>query len=759
MFDKLHLLSQDAPEGGGGLRWRAHPYLRIAGGVPRGPAVFEWNEHQRADLEALWRHPAADGARERLARDLAAFCDKLGWTPDTEMLQDAEKHGDEYLITLSAVPPELYLLPWEVIHVGAADTYLSDFACTQVRYTIPGLEAREIQGAPPEPGVLFAWSGAGGAVPHEDQAAAIRAACEAGGVTFRALANVDEGSLQAALDAGPPSALHLLCHGLPGPEGEPPRLKWGASDNPSEITATRLARMLRHHRGTIRLVVLSACGSGDGRGDPLFMGSTAQELHKKGIPNVVASRYPLSVPGSRVMTRALYDKMLREAWSLERSLRHTREALLRVDDDGESHSGDAYGIQLYAYDTERFRSDDDTFAERPVLASYPFGTAARPVPASGPPAAELTLDLDADPGLGEDQLVDKLRRVSEDDSLTVAIPSHTGKGPVSLSVRTTVDGAQRLLSARRSKVLQVAVGVIVGELIMTKAIPSAMAGTTSATAGTAEAATKATGHQAASGHAGAAPGQAAASAGKVLAAKLAVAAVIGSVAVAGGVAVYRSQTRSSAQTALVVEHPPAAAPPSPSPLANRVAEPAAPSPSPPADGAPSEMSARSGVAALPPDAARPDAARPDAARAHAARPDAAPPDVATLHVAPLDAALPYAAPPDAAPPDAGPSLVDLGPMVDYTQLNRISGKTQLAPGAETRNRMVLDGATSVRAVVKLCIATTGSVTQAKMVISSGYAAYDQMLLDAVRDWRYHPYTLAGTPAPACTAVAFLHAVK
>jgi TonB family protein len=787
MFDKLHLLSQDAPESGAGLRWRAHPYLRIAGAVPRGPAVFEWNERQRADLEALWRHPSADGARERLAQDLAAFCDKLGWTPDAEVLQDAEEHGDEYLITLSAVPPELYLLPWEVIQVGAADTYLSDYACTQVRYAIPGLEPREVQGAPPAPGVLFAWSGAGGAVPHEEQAAAIQAACEAGGVTFRALANVDEGSLQVALDAGPPSVLHLLCHGLPGPEGEPPRLKWGASDNASEITATRLARMLRHHSGTIRLVVLSACGSGDGRGDPLFMGSTAQELHKKGIPNVVASRYPLSVPGSRVMTRALYDKMLREAWSLERSLRHTRAALLRVADDGESHPGDAYGIQLYAYDTERFPLDDETFAQRPVLASYPFGTVARPVPASGPPAAELTLDLDADPELDDDQLTDRLRRVSEDDSLTVASPSHTGKRAVSLIVRTTVDGAQRLLSARRSKVLQVAVGVIVGELIMTKGIPSAMAGTTSATAGTADAATKATGHQAASSNAGAAPGQAAAAAGKALTAKLVVAAAIGSVAVAGGgLAVYRSQTRSSVPTALVAEHQPAAAPPAPSPLANSIVEPAAPAPVPPADGGPAEGSVRSSMAAVPPDAARPDAARPDAARPDAALPDAAPPDAA-----PPDAAPPDAAPPDAAP---GPSLVDLRPtavcgngkveageqcddgntasgddcsptcltefeMVNSKDLNRISGKTQLDPRADTRNQMVLDGVTSVRAIVKLCIATTGSVTQAKMVISTGYAAYDQMLLGSIRDWRYQPYTHNGTPKPACTVVNFIYAVK
>lgn len=290
MFAKLHLLSQDTPAGEGGLRWRAHPYLRMDGARPRGPAVFDWNERQREDLEALWRDPTAEGARERLARDLAVFCDELGWAPEAKLLEDAEAHGDEYLLTLSAVPAELYVLPWEVIQVGAAGTYLSDYANAQVRYAVPGLEPRQLQAAPPRPGVLFAWSGAGGAVPHQEQAAAIRAAAEAGGVAFRELAEVDEGSLQAALDDGPLSVLHLLCHGLPGAEGEPPRLRWGASDSPSEITATRLARMLRRHHGTLRLVVLSSCGSGDGRGDPLLLSSMAQELHRKGIPNVVASR-------------------------------------------------------------------------------------------------------------------------------------------------------------------------------------------------------------------------------------------------------------------------------------------------------------------------------------------------------------------------------------------------------------------------------------------------------------------------------------
>ncbi len=545
MFDKLHLLSQDVPDGGQGVRWRKHPYLRIAASGAKGPAVFDWDERQRKDLEALWRDPTADGARERLARDLAAFCDKLSWRPDAELLDDAEQCSEEYMLTLSAVPPELYLLPWEVIHVGASGKYLSDYTSAQVRYTMPGLAPRMVQPAPPTPGVLFAWSAAGGAVPYEEHAAAIRAAAEAGGVVFRELAEVSEASLQTALDAGPPSVLHLLCHGSPSAGGESPGLTWGANDVPSKITATRLARLLHSHADAIRLVVLSACGSGDGQDDPMLMGSLAQELHKKGIPSVVASRYLLSTRGSRVMTRALYDKMLREAWSLERALRHTREVLFRVDDDGDSYPGDAYGIQLYAYDIERFTSDNSVEAERPILASYPFGTAARPVPASGPPAAEATLRMDADPGLSDDQLTDKLRRVSEDESLTAA---PVVQGARSLIVRTTVDGAQRLRDAWRSKALQVALGVIVGELILTKGGTPALAGALSSAKNKASEAARASTKQVATagqaaasgGQIGVAAGKAAAIVGKAVAVKLAMVAVIGSAVAVGGGVVYRA---------------------------------------------------------------------------------------------------------------------------------------------------------------------------------------------------------------------------
>src|SRR5262245_20092195 len=107
MFDKLHLLSQDVPDGGQGVCRCKHPYLRIVASGAKGPAVFDWDERQRKDLAALWRDPTADGARERLARDLAAFCEQLSWRPDAKLLDDAERCGEEYMLTLSAVPPEL----------------------------------------------------------------------------------------------------------------------------------------------------------------------------------------------------------------------------------------------------------------------------------------------------------------------------------------------------------------------------------------------------------------------------------------------------------------------------------------------------------------------------------------------------------------------------------------------------------------------------------------------------------------------------
>jgi CHAT domain len=812
MFAKLHLLSQDIPAGGG-LQWRAHPYLRIDGEVPRGPAIFDWSERQRDDLEALWRDPSTDGARERLARDLAAFCSELGWTPDPNVLKSSEEHGDDYLLTLSAVAPELYLLPWEVIQVGSGGAYLSDYASAQVRYAIPGLGPREVQEPPPRPGVLFAWSSAGGSVPHAEQAAAIRSAAAAGGAAFDEIAQVDERSLQAALDAGPLSVLHLLCHGLPGPEGEPSRLRWGASDSPSEITGPRLARMLRSHAPSIRLVVLSACGSGDGRGDPLFLTSFAQELHRSGIPGVVASRYPLSARGSTVMTRALYEQMLCEAWSLERALRHTRQTLFRVDDAGDAHPGDAYGIQLYGHDTEWFVSDNDIEAERPILASYPFGTPAQPSPAREPPTAELTLQLERGASLSGDELVDKLRQLSEDHRLIVVVKSVPGRGPSALIVHTTVDGAQRVMGAWRSKRLQLAIGAVVGVAILTKGIHAALAGTiasvTSNVASTTSKVATATGKVATVGKV-AAVGQVAATGGKlgaglaaiiggVTATKVVAVVVLGSATIVGA-AVYRSSTQpapaASHAPTKVVERADAVVAMAPSPARSASGPvdppavaplPVAPSPVPPSPVPPSPVppspvppgaTSRTTPAATP--AGGPVVHTEERAPEEAQRPEG-PADAAIVASAPPDAGVEVPAVPGAVvdasmQPTVAAAAVDAGSGVDAVHFvarlgpgppvdihpsqlkaQQISGDTNIPASAATRRcmqRYHLDG---LQGTVALCVDERGLVSASTMNHPSDCDEYNQQLLYAVRGWRYRPYLVDGRATAVCSTVEFMYA--
>jgi TonB family protein len=90
---------------------------------------------------------------------------------------------------------------------------------------------------------------------------------------------------------------------------------------------------------------------------------------------------------------------------------------------------------------------------------------------------------------------------------------------------------------------------------------------------------------------------------------------------------------------------------------------------------------------------------------------------------------------------------------------RISGETQIHPNAITQNSMIREGASRVQGILKVCLATDGSVASVSMLRSTKYDAYDATLLSSVRDWRYRPYLLNGTPVPACSTVTFHYTMK
>jgi hypothetical protein len=401
-------------------------YLRSEGPDRLGPSRFQWSARQLADLTALFLGEEADGARQRIGRDLSRFLSGLAFTPSENELQSADDLGEEVVFTIRSSAPELYTLPWEIVRTDGSDTFLADHPSVMVRHAVPGLPTRALPAVPEHPGVLLCWSDAGGRVPSTSMTANVRAACEAANVAFLELPRVHAGALQDALDDAPFSVVHLLCHGVPPRKrGEPAMLAWGDGSH-KPVTAIALAKLLRPYRDRVRMVVLSVCGSGDSSQDALFLGSVAQEVHKQGIPTVVSSRYRLSIPGATRLVKALYDKLLREGWSLERSVRHARMRLLRADELGETHEGDAYGLQLYTHALEACGPDGGgKDGERPVLGTYPFGTPQAPAPVIEPPQQLVTIVPAATPearAAQKEALLAALRMLTEDPNAAVLEP-------------------------------------------------------------------------------------------------------------------------------------------------------------------------------------------------------------------------------------------------------------------------------------------------------------------------------------------------
>jgi protein TonB len=90
---------------------------------------------------------------------------------------------------------------------------------------------------------------------------------------------------------------------------------------------------------------------------------------------------------------------------------------------------------------------------------------------------------------------------------------------------------------------------------------------------------------------------------------------------------------------------------------------------------------------------------------------------------------------------------------------RISGQTQIQPPEHVREHIRDNRKARVVGSVKLCIDARGAITSATMLGTTGYRDYDERLVGAVRGWRYRPFLVNGTPAPACSVVSFVYSIK
>lgn len=295
-------------------------------------ALLDWDRGLLSDLEAVTQ-PGCDAATvQRLGNRLRGFLMQTGWSGHERELASRLERGQKILITLRSNAAELYALPWELLPLGDSGRLLGEIPEALVRYAWPDTRTQpETEAARQEGGrIVMAWAGA---VPAAAHAMAIEHAARRGRYGFDAqrdvLPTVTKERLLAALadaKAPPISVLHLLCHGAR--RGETFGLILDGENGSEEVLdAAWLRRNLAPHAGTVRLVVLCACDSGNTGELGNHLGSVAQALHQAGFAAVVASRFPLSVPGSITLASVLYEQLLVDLHSLEDGLRHARNRL------------------------------------------------------------------------------------------------------------------------------------------------------------------------------------------------------------------------------------------------------------------------------------------------------------------------------------------------------------------------------------------------------------------------------------------------
>lgn len=375
----LHLTIELVRSQDGADRYRfdftAQKYKRRVGPGTYQESLLPWSQRVLDALRGLNPRSRNPEDAQYLGDLLRAFLAPLGWDADERELERALKAGREVYLTLRFAAAELYALPWELVTLRNSRRHLGAVPGCHILYEAPrDEEPFEASPAPPveEGRLLFAWSDAGGDVPLEEHFTAIQDACRRSAYSFDARADVVDHVSLAGLgrvlkeSRKPVAALHILCHG--GPRGQVYGLHWSSADPSAEadlIDAASLRELLAPYAESLRLVVLCACKSGDAGMLDSHLGGVAQGLHAIGIRAVIASRLPLSVEGSHLLTKALYESLLVRHTSLQRALAAAREELKLLP-----NTLDWATLQLYARQDEPLQQFPFVFRPYQGLLSF-----------------------------------------------------------------------------------------------------------------------------------------------------------------------------------------------------------------------------------------------------------------------------------------------------------------------------------------------------------------------------------------------------
>jgi len=268
----------------------------------------------------------------------------------TDSLSDITRGEFPLQLDLVVNPAELAALPFEAAIDGEGRPLFARgqqavVLTRRVRHSFA--ENRPLW--PARPRILYAWASPSASVPSAAHETALRAALapwlpvETGTGTMSepcdvltilpqvSLARLARECQQALTDKKPYTHVHLLAHGSPVDSAY--RQRFGMSLHSEEdeemesvVEPESLEQALAPLAPHAVVVTLATCDAANAANTLIPQRSIAHGLHVAGFPIVVASQFPLTVPGSTVMVQTFYNALL-AGKDVRVALHETRVAL------------------------------------------------------------------------------------------------------------------------------------------------------------------------------------------------------------------------------------------------------------------------------------------------------------------------------------------------------------------------------------------------------------------------------------------------
>jgi hypothetical protein len=298
-------------------------FIRTTGWDGRATDVAPTIDHEGLlrRLNLLRYNPAGkpsevEEARRALSSEATAFL------PPVEPSQDELVQVD--LVTNAA---ELWAFPFEACFAGKAAWLSSPSSGVEVTRRIRGDFSDQRSDWPDKPKVLFLHAPIAPDLQQDLVGKHVAGLTEALSPWSRGKDVRDSGLLEVqevwsaqemadAMAKVKPTYVHVLAHGAdirPDPVLYQ-KVVWGlrlGTAAASGVDPVAVAEALTPAGGPPFVVTLAACDSGNQADSVFGAGSLAQELHRRGVPVVVGSQFPLTQASSPVLVRSFYTRLCR----------------------------------------------------------------------------------------------------------------------------------------------------------------------------------------------------------------------------------------------------------------------------------------------------------------------------------------------------------------------------------------------------------------------------------------------------------------